>query len=139
MDITRLTELQVKGNQSFISHYTSQTSSFNLYTLSLFSSSLIKISFPSVTKPSNSKHTCPYALGLFVVNLSSGILPDRINRSHSSSALISSESINSKISFVMVIKGLVPYIPQLPPPFLFLLQINLQMKFDSLHLFLSND
>jgi hypothetical protein len=32
---------------------------------------LTKISFSSLTKPSNSKHTCPYALGLFVVNLSS--------------------------------------------------------------------
>ena len=89
-----------------------------------------KISFPSLTKPSNSKHTCPYALGLFVVNLSSDILPARINCSHNSSALISSQLINSKIAFVRAIKVRES---QLPPPFLvcFLLQINLRMKFDS--------
>ena len=78
-------------------------------------------------------------LGLFVVNLSSGILPDRINRSHSSSALISSESINSKISFCNGDKGAGTLHTSATSTFSFLLQINLQMKFDSLHLFLSND
>ena len=137
MDITRLTEPQVKGNQSFISHYTSQTSSFNLYTLSLFSSSLIKISFPSVTKPSNSKHTCPYALGLFVVNLSSGILPIVLIVHIAQAHLFLQNQLILKYLFVMVIKGW--YLTYLSYLHLFLLQINLQMKFDSLHLFLSND